>query len=56
MRRAFIAAAVLGGAALFLVAPATGRAQTNGEKVHIEAWAVNMSNIATGAIEGVEGK
>jgi hypothetical protein len=42
----------IGGAILALLlttAPAAVQAQTNGEKLHIETWAVNMSNIATGA-------
>lgn len=34
---------------LLLTVPVALRAQTNGEKLHIEAWAVNMSNMATGA-------
>lgn len=33
---------------------ASPRAQTNGEKLQITAWAVNMSNIATGANASIE--
>jgi hypothetical protein len=42
-------AIVMGVALALLPAPRTMSAQTNGEKLEISAFAVNMSNIATGA-------
>ncbi len=53
MRRLLMVAATAGALACLLIASATGHAQTNGEKLHIQAWAVNMSNIATGANQTV---
>jgi hypothetical protein len=47
--RKSMAVSALAGVLLFVVASTSGVAQTMGEKVHIEAFAVNMSNIGTGS-------
>lgn len=47
MRRSHLAAALV--AAALCIVTAIGSAQTTGQPVRMTAWAVNMSNVATGA-------
>ena len=48
MTRHSMMASALAGAALVAIIAGPGLTQTMGEKLHIEAFAVNMSNIGTG--------
>jgi hypothetical protein len=49
MRKTALALTAFAAVAIILTLPVRGTTQTTGEKLHIEAFAVNMSNIATGS-------